>query len=284
MLVSVTSLSSYLYCQRKLFLEGVLRIIEIPKEAVVKGTIRHESYDGINKAEEELVKSITPEKLKDLDEIYKDRYSKILRKVINENTGSLKSIGLNPSIIFKETWPLILKESASRADNIKKFIKINDVFGDELWEKLTPKIISEYRLESEALGLKGIVDQIAVYENELVPFELKTGKCPREGVWPGHKIQIASYMLMLKEKSEKKISEGIIKYLDHDLERQILLNPFIEEEVRALVRKVNMLFNSLEIPGHCDNENKCNACNLKEKCHDANFIREKMGALRSKSS
>lgn len=283
MLLSVTHLSSYLYCARKLFLEKVLKVIEIPKEAVVKGTIRHETYDGINKAEEDLVKSITAENLKEIDEIYKNQYSKILRKVIKESEKEIKEIDLKPSVIFKETWPLILKESKTRAENIKNFITIHNVFGDELWEKLTPKILSEFRVESEALGLKGIIDQIAVYGNELVPFELKTGKCPREGVWPGHKIQLAAYMMMLKEKSEKTIKEGFIAYLDHDLKRQIVLNPFVENEVKDLVKKVNCVLNSFDIPKQCSNENKCNACNLKGKCFDKRFVEERVRELKSKN-
>ncbi|MBI2659513.1 hypothetical protein HYX05_05440, partial [Candidatus Woesearchaeota archaeon] len=61
MKISVSLLSSYLYCSRKLFLEKVLLLEEPPKESLVMGSIRHETYDNINKKEEEIVTSITKE-------------------------------------------------------------------------------------------------------------------------------------------------------------------------------------------------------------------------------
>ena len=36
------------------------------------------------------------------------------------------------------------------------------------------KIISELRIESDNLRLKGMIDQVHVYDNDYVPFELKT--------------------------------------------------------------------------------------------------------------
>ena len=75
-------LSSYMYCPRKLYLERVLKLYEPPKEALVKGSIRHETYDLINKNEEKLVKSIK-EKLP-LEKIrakYTNEYLKFLRRL-----------------------------------------------------------------------------------------------------------------------------------------------------------------------------------------------------------
>ena len=37
--ISVSTLSAYMYCKRKLFLERVLGLFEPEKEALVKGTI-----------------------------------------------------------------------------------------------------------------------------------------------------------------------------------------------------------------------------------------------------
>ena len=48
MKISVSMLSSYIYCPRKLFLQKVLAVEEPPKESLVLGTLRHEIYDFIN--------------------------------------------------------------------------------------------------------------------------------------------------------------------------------------------------------------------------------------------
>jgi len=58
MKISVSTLSAYIYCSRKLFLQRVLALEEPPKESLVLGTLRHEIYDFINLSEERIVKSI----------------------------------------------------------------------------------------------------------------------------------------------------------------------------------------------------------------------------------
>ena len=45
--------------------------------------------------------------------------------------------------VFKQVWPLILEESETRASALYEFIQMHNIYGEELWEKLTPKIKSE---------------------------------------------------------------------------------------------------------------------------------------------
>jgi CRISPR/Cas system-associated exonuclease Cas4 (RecB family) len=79
MMISVTTLCSYLYCPRKLYLQYVLKLEEPPKEALLKGSIRHKAYEVINASEEELVKSIKKTtSLSDLQGKYHQRYREIL--------------------------------------------------------------------------------------------------------------------------------------------------------------------------------------------------------------
>ncbi|MFC1728496.1 CRISPR-associated protein Cas4 [Nanoarchaeota archaeon] len=268
-MISVTDLSSLLYCARKLYLNKVLKIYEPIKEALVRGTIRHETYEEINKIEEQLVKSITKDNFKLTSEKYKLTYSEILKNAIKNNRNKLLMFNLPPSEIFKQTWPLILKESVTRSQNILNFIGKHKIFENELWKKLTPKIKSEVRIENEELQLRGIVDQIAVYEDQVVPFELKTGSMPKEGIWPGHKIQLQAYMTLIKHKG-KNIKEGFIRYLDHEQDRQISFNPFVEEEVMRAIKKGLEVLNSNTPPEICENTNKCENCGLKVECHGLN--------------
>ena len=48
-----------------------------------------------------------------------------------------------------------------------------------------------------------------IYENGYVPIELKTGKMPKEGVWPGHKVQIAAYSMLIEEKFKTEVIKKI---------------------------------------------------------------------------
>jgi CRISPR-associated protein Cas4 len=269
MKISVTMLSSYLYCSRKLFLEKVLLLEEPPKESLVLGSIRHETYDNINKNEEEIVTSII--KKMELDKIkvlYKQKYLQVLRKAITNNKKRLEEVNLSMLDAYKKSFSFIMDESEIRANHVFSFIEANNVFGKELWQKLTPKIISELRVDSDKLKLKGIIDQVHIYEDEYVPFELKTGRTPQDGVWPSHRIQLAAYSLLLQEHFNKPIKEGFIVYLDTKEKRHIAINPFMKEEVNKIVDEIITLLESKELPDFCNNENKCKKCGLRETCYN----------------
>jgi CRISPR-associated protein Cas4 len=242
-------LSSYEYCKRKLFLNYVLKFFEPVKKSTSLGTIRHETYDGINKAEESLVKSIKQRlKKEEILDIYKQKYSEILRKVIRKNKRNLEELKIELGEVFKNVWPLILEESETRASYLFEFIQMNNVYGDELWEKLTPKIHSEVRIESEKLNLKGIIDQLEIYKSGIVPVELKTGSMPNEGVWPGHRLQIAAYALLAQEHFKQEVKEGFVLYLDQKERRHIAMNPFMIEEIKDLIKKIDNLLSSKQLP------------------------------------
>ena len=109
---------------------------------------------------------------------------------------------------------------------------------------------------------------IEVYNNDFyVPVELKTGKVPQTGVWDGHRIQIAAYMLLLEDKG-KKTGEGYVKYKGADDKRVLTMNTFLREEVLKLISEVDALINGFTPPIHTDNKNKCRSCPHKDVCYD----------------
>ena len=272
-MLSVTHLSSYLYCARKLYLEKVLGLYEPPKEALVKGSIRHKTHENMNMAEEEIVKSIKKETtLEDIKGKYHQKYREILLDVIAKNKDGLKQFNILSQDLFRQVWPLILSESETRANTVHNFILKHNIFGDELWQKLTPKIESELRIESKKLGLKGVIDQIEIYREGFVPVELKTGKAPKDGVWPGHKIQLIAYALLLQDKFNTEIKEGFVHYLDVKEKRHIVMNKFMKLEIIELVRRVNNLLSSDRLPDFEKNQNKCITCGLKADCYDKNKL------------
>jgi CRISPR-associated exonuclease Cas4 len=269
MKISVSMLSSYLYCSRKLFLQKVLAVEEPPKESLVLGTLRHEIYDFINQSEENIVTLITKKiHYNEIMSLYKTFYSKALREKVIKNKSRIKEVNLDIVDVFKRTWPLILNEAETRANNIFNFTQKYNIYGKELWKKLTPKIISELKVSSDDLQLKGIIDRIEVYEKGYVPVELKTGKIPKQGTWPGHRIQIAAYALLIEKKFNTKVKEGFINYLDAKETRHIAINPFMKEEILNLVKEVQNLLKNYNPPNYCENRNKCTNCGLRETCYN----------------
>lgn len=269
MKISVTMLGSYLYCPRKLFLQQVLALEEPPKESLVLGSLRHEIYNFINISEESIVSSIREKaQYAQLLSIYKSRYSVVLREKVIKNKPKLREVNLDIVDVFKKTWPLILNEAELRSNNIFNFMQRYNLYGKELWEKLTPKIISELSISSETLQLKGIIDRIEVYENGYTPIELKTGKMPKDGVWPSHRIQIAAYAMLLEERFKTQVKEGFINYLDAKETRHIAINPFMKEEIAQLINEIQILLKNSYPPKYCENRNKCASCGLRETCYN----------------
>jgi CRISPR-associated protein Cas4 len=279
-MISVTLLSAYEYCKRKLFLEHVLKIVPPPKEALVKGSIRHSCFDAINKLEQGIVKSIiSPLPKEEILSLYKMKYSEALRNAILVNKRSINQLNLDMGEIFKEMLPLLVLEATRRVDNIHAFIEKNKAYGSELWELLSPKIKSEFRVESQSLNLKGVIDEIRVFPDMMVPVELKTGMMPDSGVWSSHRIQVGAYILLLNQEHKTKISEGVIRYLDFNEERKVVLNPFLENEIIDLRDKVILLLDSLKIPDFCRPDTKCRNCGLKASCYDEAVLNEKLAEL-----
>ena len=276
MMISVTFLSSYMYCARKLFIERVLGIRpKIPKDALVKGSIRHSVYEKINLSAEEIIKSIDKKDFGFVLELYKARLMRILKQTIIANKGRLESIKILLTDFFRQIKPLIENEAEHRAKLIFEFMEKTGFLGLELWENLIPKVKPEYRVSSEKLGFRGIIDELEVHADFFVTNELKTGKTPEEGVWPGHKIQVGAYAMLLEEKFNVPIKKAVVRYLDSNATREVLINPFLKQEIIEIAEKVNLMLKSTKIPDFADSENKCESCDLKDVCFDENLIARK---------
>ncbi|MFH1590698.1 MAG: CRISPR-associated protein Cas4 [archaeon] len=279
MKIAVTLLSSYLYCSRKLFLEKVLKLAEPPKDSLLLGSIRHALMEQINAMEQEIVSSITtPLDRIGISKLYKRRYLRTVKSLVSNRAKALKMVGAEPVDAFQSAWETAVREADIRAENVAAFIEGTGFLGDELWEKLTPKISGEVRIESESLGLTGVIDQLREYTDRVEPVELKTGRMPAEGVWPSHKIQLGAYLIMLQE-GGKTAPTGTVRYLDAKAEKDITVNPFFKKEILILREKVSELLSGAQLPPIVVNRNKCQACGLRQQCYDEGLMADKTAAL-----
>lgn len=270
-MVNATQLSSYIYCPRKLFISSVLEVKEAPKEALVKGKVWHQTYEFINKNEKDIVKSILSDNYEDIFDVYRRGFSKYLRNAIIMNKSELKTFEIKLIDLFNEYWPDFEEEAKLHALNVSIFIKQHKIFGEELWNSLTPKIISEQYFKSEKLNISGIIDMIEVHNiggvELYVPVELKTGKFPSKGMWEGHRIQLGAYLLMLAD-TGKKVSDGVLRYRGSDDKRVLVMNSMLRDEVLTVAKNAQDILNNLNPPDFTDNKNKCAKCSFKEVCYD----------------
>jgi CRISPR-associated protein Cas4 len=270
-MVNATQLSSYIYCPRKLFIGSVLKVKEPVKEALVKGRVWHQTYEFINKNEKDIVKSVSSEKYDDIFDLYRKGFAKFLRNAIVMNKAELKTFEIKLLDLFNEYWPDFEEEAKMRALNVAEFIRAHKIFGDELWEKLTPKILSEQYFKSENFNISGIIDVIEIHDVDdgdlYVPVELKTGKFPVKGMWDGHRIQLGAYLLMLEDNG-KKVSDGVLRYRGSDDKRILVMNSMLRDEVLTIAKNAQIILDGLNPPDFTDNKNKCAKCSFKEICYD----------------
>jgi CRISPR-associated protein Cas4 len=279
-MISATTLSTYSYCARKLWLQQVLDMKEPLKDVVVLGTVTHLTFNAINKQEEELVASIPLKAThSEILDTYTKRFASLLRWAVASSKNNLKNVKVPLMTAFSHAWPMIRREAEYRSRNVFENLQHHCVAGPELWEKLSPKIKSEYRITADDIGLKGIVDQLEVYPTFIRPIELKTGKAPAEGVWPGHKLQVAAYALMLESVLKTPVSEAVVHYLEANVQRIVPINPFLKDEVLTLRDEVNQLLASTVPPPKTPDLNKCASCGLRERCHDEGFVQMKAKSL-----
>ena len=149
--------------------------------------------------------------------------------------------------------------------------------GESLWHALTPKVKTEYSIQSEKLGLKGRIDRLECFKESLLPVELKSGNPPSEGVWEEHRIQAASYALMLEDKFNMAVSDAVVQYVDHNSRRLVVLNPFLREQIVETISAVRACLENQAVPKGCGRDN-CQAC-LQLK--DYIFVQNQLQKLQS---
>ncbi len=272
-LISVTDMCAFRFCPRSLYIKLVLKLREPAKPVMVLGSIRHKVYEEAAKKEEDLVSQVVGDmKRQEILQMFSNAYNAVLNKSICSYLPQLESLKMDKEEVTVKLQQDVAGQAIERADEIVSFSSRTGLFGKELWEKLSPKILSELRVSSEKLRLKGIVDRIEVHGSEYVPVEIKTGKAPNEGVWPDHRLQLSAYMLMLSEKFKANIKEGLVNYVAAGQSRQVVMNPFMEYEVTEAVNDVFSLLEQKKIPGFCG-KGYCGVCSLGED-YERHLIRQ----------
>lgn len=266
-MLSVTDLSSYLYCARKLFLSRIIKV-PIKRDVMLKGLIKHEVMEKANKSEKQIIESITKQQpLTELQETYQKHYANAFLKTTEDYARDLQRFNIDKKEFFQQNLKIFTLEASERASNVLSFINKTNLYSADLWNSLEPKILVEQKLSSPNLMLCGKVDKIEVYNDRIIPIELKSGKAPNTGVWPSNKIQLIAYCLLVKERFNKQVSEGILHYIDSNEKRPVVLNPFSETELFSIRDKTIKVLES-KTPPEIVQSNKCNSCELKEQCHN----------------
>jgi CRISPR-associated protein Cas1 len=135
--------------------------------------------------------------------------------------------------------------------------------GGEAWQ--------HYVLENTRLGLCGKVDALKTEAGHTIPYEHKKGRCFRGDhnkaqAWPGDRIQVLAYALLLEAELGKSVPEGRIRYHADNVLVHVPLDKAARSDVSDAIAQAQQLQTSTTRPPIATNENLCTRCSVAEAC------------------
>jgi len=258
-IINITDITEYLYCPRKVYLKLVKGIRMPPSKRMILGMLRHHVFDVFNKNEKLLVSSIK-EKISssEIQKLYETMLSEVINKTIILNKNQIISFRIDNKELIDSVNKTASPEIQIRIPAIINAIN-SGFLGKELWRELKPKYLTEYKIESYELGLRGRVDRIKFLDFPM-PIERKT----REKIFESDKIQLAGYALLLESEFGRKVDSGIIEIMGK--QEQIELTSELKSRVLEIAEKIrNLVEQTAFTPS---NFSKCEKCELREDCQE----------------
>jgi len=259
-MINISDIVSWLYCPRKIYLSKIKKIRQPMNKAMLIGRLKHNVIEIFSKSEQTIVERID----KDYDNLelyilYENFLKTITNRVFLTNKKIIESFKVDRQEVFKKILEDFSEDIKVRIQSIKQAIK-QGYFKEALWKNLHPKYISELKLESESLGLRGRVDRIEVDNGMIIPYEIKT----REGkVYLSDEIQLTAYAMLLQDHYKLKIDKGIVEVSGK--KNQVPITNENKQKVLEIAEKIRNIEENLP-PKLQSNFNKCRNCGFKKHC------------------
>ena len=256
-IINITDITEYLYCPRKVYLKLIKGIKSPPTQRMINGMLRHNVFDLFSKNEKDLVEDINEKtEEKEIIEQYETLLEDIAKYVLAQNYSLVSKFNINEKEFIKSVKETMNPEISLRTKSVISVLE-KGFFGKELWINLSPKYQTEFKLESEDLGLKGRADRV-MFSDLITPYEIKT----RDKIYDSDKIQLAGYALLLEKEFNKEVNLGIVEFLGQ--QQEIEITPELKNQVLEIAEKIrNLTEETASMP---NNFQKCMNCELKENC------------------
>jgi CRISPR/Cas system-associated exonuclease Cas4 (RecB family) len=175
-MISVSDINSWLYCPRKLYLQRICGLSTMPNRNLIAGKLKHNILENFSKNEEKFISKIDKDYERiDLAFMYEDFLKGIANAVFIENNALIDKFMIDKEDMMKKVARDFSEDIKIRIKSIKEKTA-EGIFGSELQRNLDSVYISELKVESQELGLRGRVDRVLISRTtgEIIPFELKS--------------------------------------------------------------------------------------------------------------
>jgi len=263
-IINVSDINSWLYCPRKVYLQRVCGLSTVPNRNMIIGKLKHNILENVSKSEEKLMSQIDS-KFENLDIVflYEDFIKKIANSVFVENMNQIDRFMIDKEDILKKVLRDFSEDIKLRVKSIKEALS-QGFEKENIWKNLDSVYLSEIRVESEALGLRGRVDRILISrkDNSVIPFELKSRE---DRIFLSDEIQLTAYAMLLEHQYHQKISRGFVEVGNN--KQEIAISEERKQQVLKLADEIRAIY-ALDSnpPPMQSNFNKCRNCEFKEEC------------------
>lgn len=254
-LVACTTLANSFDCVRRSVIQSRVRSSEPNNSFLVYGNIMHACFQAA------LAENRTDAKW------LEDKLAGIVSEGFMED---LYSIGKSEKAVIDDLKGMLPNISAWFAENLYHAGQRLPLGASTHKHFKVYRLLDiEERIWSTKYGLKGNIDATLQVINpkdstlSVMPFELKTGK--RTDVL-SHRTQMMLYSLMLSDKYNRKISNGMLTYLTTSKSEVLETKP---HERNSVIQGRNLLVQALgdpDLPPVVKNSSMCSRCSAAETC------------------
>jgi CRISPR-associated exonuclease Cas4 len=121
------------------------------------------------------------------------------------------------------------------------------------------------RVTSETLGLTGVLDALLETAEERIPVEYKD---TLGGVRLNHRIQLAAYALLLREREGPPVRRGMVFIIPEQRVVSVPLDGTLERTARKHLEQLRAALSSELLPPPADRWAKCRDCEFLRFCGD----------------
>jgi len=207
---SASSINTFKQCKRKYYYQYIVKLPVAPNIHQVRGNIAHSTLESFYDV------SVVDFN----DENYVLKFQEAIQKLFlyhwNLAQPELKKLNLTQDqemFYFEETMLMLMNWGNHFIETFSQTMKEKNISLQEAFVRLTPLREQEY--SSESLGVRGFIDAIHYYDDEVHIIDYKTNS--EMEVKDSIKFQLALYSLMYKEKHGKLPDKLGVFFLRHKL-------------------------------------------------------------------
>nr|QNT35665.1 hypothetical protein GNCGGNMO_00027 [uncultured Methanosarcinales archaeon] len=140
---------------------------------------------------------------------------------------------------------------------------IRETGRDELLARITPCAV-EYVIYSDVLGIAGSPDKLVRVGDRVLPYMIRTGEKPENGVWKPDRLQITAYAMLVEERFGQVVKYGFVEYARFFEIREVVIRPRDRRRVLELRNRVRMIKGG-RMPDSVQGS-PCELCVFEEDC------------------